>query len=208
MTASDTKDHWESVYRTKSADAVSWFSAHLGTSLELLKLAGLGRESRVIDIGAGASTLIDDLLDYGVKSLTAVDISEASLEVARSRLGARAGRVHWIASDVTQLVLPADSIDIWHDRAALHFLVDAEAVRRYVSLAEGAIALGGHAVIGCFAADGPERCSGLPVARRDPRDIAALFASRFKLIESRRETHLTPWGAPQRFAFALLRKVQ
>ncbi|WP_116809180.1 class I SAM-dependent methyltransferase [Steroidobacter cummioxidans] len=202
-----SQDHWESVYRTKRSNAVSWFSPHLGTSMQLLELAGLSPQSRVIDIGAGASTLVDDLLDRGLTHITAVDIAENSLEIARARLGPRAESVQWIVADVTKLTLPAASIDLWHDRATLHFLIDAEAVRHYVRLATESIAAGGHAVIGGFAADGPERCSNLPVARRDPEDIAALFGNSFTLVQSRREIHRTPSGSSQPFAFALLRKV-
>lgn len=207
MTDAAGKDHWESVYRTTNSDSVSWFSPHLGASLELLELAGLSSESRVIDIGAGASTLVDDLLDRGLTDITAVDIAESSLAAARARLGPRAASVRWLVGDVTKLTLPSESIDIWHDRAALHFLIDADAVRSYVRLAMTSIVSGGHAVIGCFAADGPERCSGLPVARRDPEDIATLFGSSFALVQSRREIHRTPSGSTQPFAFALLRKV-
>lgn len=207
MTKVDIKEHWESVYRTTNSDAVSWFSPHLDTSLQLLELAGLSPSSRVIDIGAGASTLIDDLLDRGLTNITAVDIASTSLDMARRRLGHRAERARWISADVTELTLPAGSIDIWHDRATLHFLIDAKAVQRYVHLATESIAPGGHAVIGCFAADGPERCSGLPVTRRDPEDIAALFGTSFTLVQSRREIHRTPSGSAQSFAFALLRKI-
>lgn len=206
MTTSKTQDHWESVYRSKQPDAVSWFAPHLATSLELMKAAGLNDDSRVIDIGAGASTLVDDLLDLGIKHLIAVDLSDASLAIARERLGLRAENVQWMVEDVTRLKLPSQSIDIWHDRAALHFLVDEESVQRYVDVAMEAVAPGGHAVIGGFAADGPDKCSGLPVARRSPQQLAALFAPHFELIQERHETHLTPWGSPQKFAFVLLRK--
>lgn len=202
----DSKDHWESVYRTKHSNAVSWFSPHLGTSMQLLELAGLSPQSRVIDIGAGASTLVDDLLDRGLTHITAVDIAQNSLDIARARLGPRAASVQWIVADVTKLTLPAASIDLWHDRATLHFLVDPEAAQSYVRLATESIAPGGHAVIGCFAADGPERCSNLPIARRDPAELAALFGSSFTLVQSRREIHCTPSGSSQPFAFALLRR--
>lgn len=206
MATSEMQDHWESVYRAKRPDAVSWYAPHLSTSLELLRRAGLNKHSRIIDVGAGASTLVDDLLDLGVKSIVAVDLSAAALAIARERLAERGNQVRWIVEDVTQLTLPPQSIDIWHDRAALHFLVDPNAARRYVSAATKSIAPGGYAIIGGFAADGPEKCSGLPVARRDPEAIADLFGPEFEFIEGRREIHTTPWGAPQRFAFALLRK--
>ncbi|MGH8175001.1 MAG: class I SAM-dependent methyltransferase [Steroidobacter sp.] len=205
MTA-ETRAHWEGVYSTRSADQVSWHRPHLEVSFELLVRAGLNEQSRVIDIGGGASTLVDDLLDFGVRTVTVVDLSGASLAVARQRLGERATRVNRMAADVTTLDAPQGSFDLWHDRAALHFLVKPEAARAYVRAATQAIAPGGHAVVGCFAADGPERCSGLPVVRRDPPEIAALFGVAFSLVESRREVHRTPSGGAQRFAYALLRK--
>jgi SAM-dependent methyltransferase len=206
MANSGMRDHWESVYRAQQSHAVSWYAAHLGTSLELLRKAGLNAHSRVIDVGAGASTLVDDLLDFGVRSIVAVDLSEAALAVARERLGKRGDQVRWIVEDVTRLTLPPQSLDIWHDRATLQFLVDPETARRYVNVATEALAPGGYAIIGGFAADGPKKCSGLPVARRNPEEIAALLGPRFELLEGRYETHMTPWGSPQRFAFALLRK--
>lgn len=199
--------HWDNVYRTKAVDEVSWYRAHLDVSFELLVNAGLGSRARVIDIGGGASTLVDDLLDFGVQSITVVDLSPTALEIARRRLGSRAARVNWLVADVTTLNLPEGSFDIWHDRAALHFLTAPEAAQAYVRTATRTLVPGGHVVIGCFAADGPERCSGLPVVRRDPADIAALFGESFSLVESRREVHSTPAGIQQRFAYALLRKL-
>ncbi len=198
--------HWDSAYQAKAADRVSWYRAHLEVSFELLRKAGLNPLSRIVDVGGGASTLVDDLLDFGVRAITVVDLSPASLEVARRRLGPRAEHIKWLAADVTTLTLPDASFDLWHDRAALHFLTAPEAAQAYVRTATRAIAPGGHAVIGCFAADGPDKCSGLPVVRRDPADIAALFGGSFSLVESRREVHATPGGVQQRFAYALLRK--
>jgi SAM-dependent methyltransferase len=195
------------MYRAKRADEVSWFRAHLNVSIELLSQAGLDKSSRIIDVGAGASTLIDDLLDRGVENITALDISPAALHVAQDRLGERASRVRWIVSDVASVQLDADSIDLWHDRAALHFLTDPLQVLAYVRTASNAIATNGYAVIGGFASDGPERCSQLPVVRRDPEQIAELFAERFRLVDARREIHVTPGGVPQSFAYALLQKI-
>lgn len=198
--------HWDQLYRTQPPEQVSWFRAHLDASLELLTNAGLNAKSRVIDIGGGAATLVDDLLDRGVENVTVLDISAAALQVARDRLGARASRVRWIVSDVCAAALEPDSVDLWHDRAALHFLTDPDDVLCYVRVASQAIAVGGHAVIGGFASNGPEQCSRLPVVRRDPEQIAALFAERFSLVGARREMHSTPRGAPQSFAYAVLRK--
>jgi ubiquinone/menaquinone biosynthesis C-methylase UbiE len=202
----DTTDHWQAVYRSKQPQEVSWFAPRLNVSLGLLRHAGLNPESRIIDIGAGASTLVDDLLDLGLRHITVLDISEASLAVARQRLGTRAAHVAWRVADAARMDLPARSYDLWHDRAALHFLVDEADAAAYVASATRAVVDGGFAVIGGFAADGPERCSGLPVARRDAQDIARLFGPQFALVDAQREQHATPWGAAQSFAYALLRK--
>lgn len=202
----DKTTHWQSVYEAKASTDVSWFRPHLDVSLALLRQAGLSVNSRVIDIGAGASTLVDDLLDLGVQPIAALDISAASLEAAKQRLGARATKVQWIVGDATRYSFAAESVDLWHDRAALHFLVDRSDVDAYVNNATRTIVRSGYAVIGGFASDGPEQCSGLPVARRDPEDIATLFGPGFTLIDSRREVHATPWGVSQSFAYVLLGK--
>lgn len=202
----DRSSHWNEVYQAKLPEQVSWFRAHLETSLRMLEQAGLNASTRVIDVGAGASTLVDDLLARGVLFVTALDVSASALQIARDRLGDRAEQVRWIASDIMELDLPAASIDLWHDRATLHFLTDAQDVAAYVRIATRVIVPGGHAVIGGFASDGPEQCSQLPVVRRDPEQIATLFAHSFVLVEGRRETHPTPWGSRQEFAYALLRK--
>lgn len=204
--SNDKTAHWQSVYENKSSTEVSWFRSHLDVSLTLLKHAGLNANSRVIDIGAGASTLVDDLLDLGIQHITALDISAASLDVVKQRLGSRATQVEWIADDVTHHHFASDSIDLWHDRAALHFLIDPADTSAYVRNATRAICKDGYAIIAGFANDGPEKCSGLPVARREPEDIAKLFGKAFTLIEQRHETHATPWGSPQKFAYALLQK--
>ena len=204
----DRTSHWQTVYSSKQPDAVSWFAPHLASSLELLKAAGLTDASRVIDVGAGASTLVDDLLDLGVRSVTALDISGAALEIARQRLGRRAAGVSWLAIDILKAKLPAGGYDIWHDRAALHFLTDSKDAARYATLAHTALAAEGHAVIGGFGRDGPTQCSQLPVTQREPEEIANLFGPNFALVEARHEVHQTPWGAPQSFAFALLRKIR
>lgn len=204
--ATNREAHWQKVYAEKSADAVSWYRPHLDTSLRLLERAGLDARSRLIDVGGGASTLVDDLLARGLTAITVLDIAESALDAARQRLGERAAAVTWLAGDVTRVDLPASAYDLWHDRAVLHFLVDPADAAAYVAQVRHALVPGGHAVIGCFASDGPERCSGLPVARRDAADIAALFGSGFELLRGERELHATPWGTPQSFAYALLRK--
>jgi SAM-dependent methyltransferase len=204
--AENTAEHWQTVYRTKRSDQVSWFTPHLGLSVRLLRQAGLNPGSRIIDIGAGTATLADDLLDAGLRDITVLDISAAALDLARQRLGTRSAQVRWLVADAAHLDLPAASYDLWHDRAALHFLIDAADAARYVASATRAIVDGGYAIIGCFAGDGPERCSGLPIVRREPQDLASLFGPAFTLIDAQHETHLTPNSSRQPFAYALLRK--
>ena len=198
--------HWQNVYRTKSADSVSWYRPHLDLSLEILTAAGLSGESRIIDVGAGASTLVDDLIERGVRDVTVLDVSEQALAVAQRRLGERARTVKWHAADLLTAQLPRAGFDFWHDRAVLHFLADPADTSRYAHIACESVAIGGYALISGFAPDGPERCSGLPVARRSPQDIAALLGPAFELENSRTERHRTPGGSEQSFAYALLRR--
>lgn len=202
----DKNAHWETVYRDKDAQDVSWYRPHLEVSLQLLERAGLGAHSRVIDIGGGASTLVDDLLARGVSRVTVLDLSQEALQVAKERLGELAAAVGWIVANVTEADLPKAAFDLWHDRAALHFLTTPEETAAYVDRARSSLATDGHVLVGGFASDGPERCSGLPVARREPAEIAALFGNDFELIDEAHDTHATPWGAQQHFAYALLRK--
>jgi len=200
------EEHWQKVYQSRAADAVSWYRPQLAVSLELLELAGLSAESRLIDVGGGASTLVDDLIARGLKGITILDVSRAALAVARQRLGERARDVTWLVTDLLQAELPEGGFDLWHDRAVLHFLADPADTARYAAQAARAIRTGGHAVISGFAPDGPERCSGLPVARRSAGDIAAILAPAFHLVWQCAEKHLTPGGSEQSFAYALLRR--
>ena len=202
----DRRTHWQNVYRTKRADSVSWYRPHLEMSLDLLTGAGMSANSRVIDIGGGASTLVDDLLDRGVRHVSVLDVSAEALASAQERLAERADFVTWYAGDLLDVALPPSEFDFWHDRAVLHFLTREADVSRYAQIAATAVAIGGHAVIAGFAPDGPERCSGLPVVRRSPEDIAAIFSPAFALVQTRAERHRTPAGAEQSFAYALMRR--
>lgn len=206
--SSSQRTHWQKVYQHKDARSVSWFRPHLDVSLDLLRQAGLNTASRLIDVGGGASTLVDDLLEMGLTQLTVLDLSEEALEVARKRLGKKAADVHWLASDILRTELAEASFDYWHDRAVLHFLTAEKDARRYAEVATDAVVPGGYAVIGGFAEDGPERCSGLPVARRNPTEIAELLTPGFTLIGQRREQHRTPGEAVQAFNYAVLRRAE
>ena len=198
--------HWQNVYRTKRPDSVSWYQPHLQLSLQLLTEAGLTASSRLIDVGGGASTLVDDLLERGLCNVSVLDVSDEALSLARRRLGERGKLVRWYVGDVLELALPPEGFDFWHDRAVLHFLSDPEDAARYVQNAARTLTAGGHAVIAGFAPEGPERCSGLQVARRSAEDIAALFAPAFTLVQQRTERHRTPSGLEQSFVYALLQR--
>lgn len=201
----DRAGHWDKVFATRPDDAASWHEAVPQTSIDLLLRAGFTPGTSVIDIGGGASRLVDHLLALGAGDMTVLDIAAPALATARARLGTAAERVVWIAADVTRWQ-PARRYDIWHDRAAFHFLTDPEDRAAYVAALHGALGHGGHAVIATFAPDGPERCSGLPVLRYSPETLAAALGSAFRLVESRSHRHLTPSGAAQMFQFSLLRR--
>lgn len=205
MAGFDPKAHWQAVYTTKPETGVSWYQEEPVPSLDLLQVIGAKPESALIDIGGGASILADRLLSLGYRDLSVLDISQAALEAAKTRIGVRADQVEWIAADITRW-RPARTYDIWHDRAAFHFLVDAQDQTAYVECLRTALRKGGHAIIGTFAPDGPERCSGLPVRRHDAESLGAALGTGFRLIDSRYHEHSTPWGATQRFHFGVFRK--
>ena len=198
----ETAAHWEHVYATSSPDAVSWYQPHAALSLELIRRIGAGPATRVIDVGGGASTLVDDLLAHGAGDVTVLDISAAALEVARQRLGAAAARrVHWIAGDITRVQLEPAAYDIWHDRAVFHFLTDPADRAAYVAQVRRAVRLGGHVIVAAFGPEGPEQCSGLPVARYEPGALHAQFGDSFELLDRLTEEHRTPGGAVQQFVY-------
>ncbi len=203
----ERKPHWESIYTAKQPTEVSWYQTHAAKSLALVKRTGVNKSARIIDVGGGASTLIDDLLAEGFRHLTILDISSAALEAAQLRLGTRTAQgVAWIEADITQTVLPRRHFDLWHDRAVFHFLVEAEDRRHYVNAANDALKPGGHIILATFAADGQLRCSGLEVVRYSPEELHAEFGDAFELIESHDENHRTPFDTTQKFTYCLFRK--
>lgn len=198
--------HWENIYGTKAPDQVSWFRPHLETSLALIERAGSGdRSISIIDVGGGASTLVDDLLERGYRNITVLDISSAALGVARKRLGEAAEAVRWVCADVTQSALPERSLDVWHDRAVFHFLTKPEDRLAYIQNVELAVKPGGHVIISTFGPEGPVKCSGLDVVRYDAQSLHAEFGARFHLVESSKEFHVTPSGTEQQFLYCRLR---
>ena len=204
---SDRK-YWDDVYTTRGSDRVSWFRPHLDRSLAFLDAANIARSASVIDVGGGASTLVDDLLDRGYSNVTVLDVSEVALEAARMRLGERAERVRWIRGDVTEVQLPSRAYDFWHDRAVFHFLRDPVVRSRYVDAVRRSLKPGGHIVVATFGPHGPEKCSGLEVLRFTPEALHAEFGSDFARIASSTEMHTTPWGAEQEFVYCYCRLPQ
>jgi ubiquinone/menaquinone biosynthesis C-methylase UbiE len=197
--------HWEGVYTKKGENEVSWYQESPAPSLELIAQVGATPASAIIDIGGGASRLVDNLIDQGFKDVTVLDLSEAALEAAKARLGDRAVQVHWIVADAT-VWEPQKAYDIWHDRAAFHFLTEDRDRAAYVARLERALKVGGYAIIATFALDGPERCSGLPVVRYDPVSLGQTLGRAFQLVDGRRDIHATPWGTEQSFQFSLFRQ--
>ncbi len=204
MSATDRQAHWENVYTTKGETEVSWFQEKPAPTLELLALIDATSRSAIIDIGGGASRLVDHLVSQGYEDVTVLDLSQAALAAAEARLEDKAGRVHWIVADVTKWE-PSRTYDVWHDRAAFHFLTDPADRTAYLDRLRRALRRGGCAIIGTFALDGPEKCSGLPVTRYDARSLGALLGPEFVLVDARLHEHETPRGAIQRFQFSAFR---
>lgn len=203
---SDRKAHWENIYSTKGEAEVSWFQETPTPSLELLVLVGARPTSAIVDIGGGASRLVDSLLGLGFEQITVMDLSGEALAVARKRLGETAGKVKWIVADATTWE-PPQLYDVWHDRATFHFLTSEEEQRAYVDRLKRGLRVGGHVIIGAFAPEGPEKCSGLPVARHSAQSLAGILGEAFTLVDSRRHEHVTPWGAAQKFRFSTFRRI-
>ena len=205
MQSESRQAHWQNVYTKKGENEVSWFQENPTPSLELIAQVGATPASAIIDIGGGASRLVDNLVDRGFEDVTVLDLSEAALEAAKARLGSRAAQVHWIVADAT-IWKPRKAYDIWHDRAAFHFLTEEGDRAAYVVRLERAVKVGGYAIIATFALDGPERCSGLPVVRYNPASLGQILGRAFQLVDTRRHVHATPWGSDQSFQFSVFRR--
>ncbi|WP_250478265.1 class I SAM-dependent methyltransferase [Caballeronia sp. INML1] len=202
----DSKEHWEEVYRSKAPDAVSWYRPHLETSLRLISESAPDRSAAIIDVGGGESTLVDDLLQYGYRNLTVLDLSAVALDTTKRRLGANAEQITWVASDILMVDLPAHHYDVWHDRAVFHFLSEASERAAYIRVLTNALKPGGHVVIGTFGPGGPNRCSGLDVRRYDAQQLSNEFGAGFELVTSTIEDHHTPAGSAQQFLYCCFRK--
>ena len=200
------KTHWEHIYETKAPTRVSWYQEHAQFSLQYIWNTGIQKTDHIIDVGGGASTLVDDLIADGFEQITILDISATALKLARERLGKRAANVHWLEADITQAQLPFQVFDVWHDRAVFHFLMQASDRQRYIDTVRHAVRPGGHVIIATFAPDGPDHCSGLEVVRYSSNSLHHEFGDDFTLLDSTREVHHTPFGTEQKFIYCYCRK--
>jgi SAM-dependent methyltransferase len=205
MIATDRKSHWEGVYSAKLETGVSWYQDEPRLSLELIRAVAPAEWGRIIDVGGGASVLVDRLLDLPFGEIAVLDISETALGKAKARLGERAERVRWVVADVTKAP-EVGTFDVWHDRAVFHFLTDPADRRSYVELARKTVPDGGHLIIATFADDGPKRCSDLDVCGYNARSLASELGEGFSLVSEARETHTTPWGSSQPFFYGVFRR--
>jgi 2-polyprenyl-3-methyl-5-hydroxy-6-metoxy-1,4-benzoquinol methylase len=197
----DAKRHWEKVYGTKTPEAVSWYRPHLETSLDLIERAANGHSASIVDVGGGESTLVDDLLARDFQNITVLDISQTAIDVCKARLGAVAEKVRWVVADITEAQLEPAAYDMWHDRAVFHFLTSSQQRAAYVRQVAHAVKHGGHVIVSTFGPEGPAKCSGLDVMRYDAETLHDQFGVRFRLMESSKELHHTPFGTTQQFLY-------
>lgn len=198
--AFDRREHWENVYSEKMATEVSWYQQYPECSLNLIHATGVAKSASIIDIGGGASTLVDFLLSTDYRNISVLDISSHAIEQAKQRLGERGDRINWIEHDITSFV-SGQPFDVWHDRAVFHFLTDADDRSQYVKTLSRSLQPGSHAIIATFNLDGPEKCSGLDIVRYSTESLSAIFSENFKLIETKTEEHKTPNGKSQSFVY-------
>ena len=206
-TASDMgrREHWEQVYSSKPSERLGWYKPRLQTSLEWISTLGLDRGAPLIDVGGGAATLVDDLLDQGYTAITVLDLAEPALELIKARLGERSTAVTWLCGDITELLLPRNAFELWHDRAVFHFLTEPEDRERYRENLCRALRPGGHVIIGAFAPEAPAKCSGLPVQRYDLDALRETLGSEFALRRHKKELHVTPGGVEQMYLYCEFR---
>lgn len=201
----EREPHWESIYRGRRAEQLSWYRPHLEVSLRLIEEALPDKGGRIVDVGGGASTLADDLLAREYRNVAVLELSSAALQVAQQRLGTRAAEVGWLHGDVTTYPFEPSCFDLWHDRAVFHFLTSPAERAAYVRQAARAVKLGGHVIVATFGPQGPTRCSGLEVVRYSATALHAALGANFTLVKEHLEMHRTPGGAEQQFVYCLLR---
>jgi len=200
---SENKKHWETVYETKTPDQVSWTQKVPKTSLDFIKSFNLDKSASIIDIGGGDSNLVDFLLELGFENLTVLDISKAALERAKQRLGKKAEKINWIESDILDFK-PNQSFDIWHDRAAFHFLVTKEQIENYIETAKKSVS--GYLAIGTFSENGPKKCSGLDITQYSESELTEVMKNGFEKLVCINENHVTPFETVQNFTFCSFKR--
>lgn len=200
------KTHWEHIYERKAPTQVSWYQEHAQYSLQYIRNTGIQKTDPIIDVGGGASTLVDDLITDGFQQISVLDISGSALQLAQQRLGAKANVVNWIEADAAHANLPFQAYTVWHDCAVFHFLTQAVDRQRYVKAVRHAVQPGGHVIVATFAPEGPDHCSGLEVMRYDPESLHDEFGDSFDLVDSTHETHHTPFETEQKFIYCYCRK--
>ncbi len=206
MNNTNKKAHWENVYETKGRDEVSWFREHLDTSLKLITNTNVGKDAAIIDVGGGNSTLVDDLLAHGYIDVSVLDISLKAISDSKERLGTKSNEVNWYVADVTEVDLPKDHFDVWHDRAVFHFLTEEADRRKYVELVTRSVKVGGHVIVASFGPEGPQKCSGLDVMRYSPESMHGEFGASFDPVDSVSEEPTTPFGTTQQFVYCYCRR--
>lgn len=200
------KSHWERIYAKTIPTEVGWYQVEPAVSLELIASTGVGHSDKIIDVGGGASVLVDKLLCQGFQDLTVLDVSSKALDYAKERLGSEAEAVKWIEADVTEFELP-EKYDLWHDRAVFHFLTEGKDRKKYVQNMEEALNPGGHVIIAAFSIDGPLKCSGLNVERYSPEKMNNELGDSFELVKATDEGHMTPWGKEQKYTYCYFKNL-
>jgi len=201
------ENHWEQVYSTRQTERLGWYKSCLRISLSWIEALDLVADAPIIDVGGGVSTLVDDLLSDGYKSITVLDISEAALSSVRERLGKSAEQITWLNGDITSVDLPTNHYELWHDRAVFHFLTEIDQQRKYRDNLLSALKPGGHLIMSTFAPEAPPKCSGLPVQRYSQEQLEDMLGAKFKLMHSREERHVTPGGVEQMYICCNFRRV-
>lgn len=205
METFNRKQHWENIYSTKQLNEVSWYQPTPETSLSFIEELKISKTASIIDIGGGDSFLIDNLLELGYENITLLDISKKAIERAKLRLGKKGEIVKWIEADAASFK-PAENYDLWHDRAAFHFLTDQKEIENYLQSAKNGIKDSGHMIIGTFAVDGPKKCSGIEIMQYSESSLIKRFDIAFQKINCRKIEHLTPFDTIQNFVFCSFKK--
>ncbi len=200
-------EHWEQIYASRSCRQVGWYAPHLETSIKWIAELDLAAGDPIIDVGGGASTLVDDLLLAGHNNLTVLELSENAIALSRERLGAKSDSITWLQQDVTQSELPSRHFKLWHDRAVFHFLINPQQQQQYKDALLEALTVDGHFIIGAFDPEAPPQCSGLPVQRYSAEMLCSRFAKEFRLKHQHHEIHRTPSGLEQSYVYCLFQRI-